>query len=95
MAQSTPTERRLKASMAAHYSWANCHDRTARTAKARAGLNQKFLDQAGGDPVKAEHLRKAHFKRLALKSAQKRRKIDTLTAEVKQLEAELAGGDAA
>jgi hypothetical protein len=67
-------DRSLIASIAAHTSWANTLDPTARTAPARAALDQKFLDQAGGDPVRAEHLRKAHFQRLALKSAQARRK---------------------
>ena len=57
----------------AHTSWANTIDRTARTAPARAALEQKFLDLAEGDPVRANHLRKAHFQRLALKSAQARR----------------------
>jgi hypothetical protein len=57
----------------AHVSWANTTDRTARTAPARAALDQKFLDQADGDPVRAAHLRKAYFQRLALKSAQARR----------------------
>lgn len=56
----------------AHISWANTKDRSARTAPARAGLEQKFLDQADGDPVRAAHLRKAYFQRLALKSAQVR-----------------------
>ena len=56
----------------AHTSWANTIDRTARTAPARAALEQKFLDLAEGDPVRANHLRKAHFQRLALKSAQAR-----------------------
>ena len=67
------SERQLRAKIAAHTSWANTEDRTARTAKGRAALDQKFLDQAGGDPVKADHLRRAHFARLALKSAQARR----------------------
>ena len=58
----------------AHMSWAGTKDRTARTAPARAALDQKFLDQADGDPVRAAHLRKAYFQRLALKSAQARRK---------------------
>ena len=58
----------------AHVSWANTTDRTARTAPARAAAEQKFLDQAGGDPVRAAHLRKAHFQRLALKSAEARRR---------------------
>lgn len=57
----------------AHTSWANTKDRTARTAPARAALEQRFLDQADGDPVRAAHLRKAYYQRLALKSAQARR----------------------
>jgi hypothetical protein len=73
MAPSTPVERRIRAQIAAHESWAKTPDRTARTAKARAALEEKFLTEAGGDPVRAEHLRKAHFARLALKSAQSRR----------------------
>ena len=55
-------------------SWANTKDRSARTAPARAALEQRFLDEAGGDPVRAAHLRKAYFQRLALKSAQSRRR---------------------
>ncbi|WP_198020297.1 hypothetical protein [Nocardioides sp. J54] len=55
-------------------SWANTTDRTARTAKARAALEQKFLEQAGGDPLRAAHLRKAHYAQMALKSAQARRR---------------------
>lgn len=57
----------------AHVSWANTKDRSARTAPARAALEQKFLDQADGDPVRAAHLRKAHFQRMALRSAEARR----------------------
>jgi len=84
------SERRLTASIAAHESWANTPDRTARTANARAALMARFLDAAGGDPVKAEHLKKAHFARLALKSAQSRRKARELTAAADAAEAELA-----
>jgi hypothetical protein len=82
--------------MAAHESWANTPDRSSRTSAARAALDQKFLDQAGGDPVRAEHLRKAHYLRLALRSAQARRKIKTLTAD-ESAEAELGstGGEVA
>jgi hypothetical protein len=92
---STAPERRLTASIAAHTSWANTADRTARTASARAARDQKFLDRAGGDPVRAEHLRKAHFAKLALKSAQARRKIKEQTTAAEAAEAELkqAGGD--
>lgn len=68
-----PNDRSVIAQIGAHISWANTTDRTARTAPARAALEQKFLDQADGDPVRAAHLRKAHFQRLALKSAQVRR----------------------
>lgn len=69
----TSSERRLIASIGAHQSWANTIDRSARTAPARAAHDQKFLDEADGDPVRAEHLRKVYFQRLALKSAQARR----------------------
>lgn len=90
----TATERQLAASIAAHESWARTPDRAARTANARAGLDQKFLDAADGDPVRATHLRKAYFARLALKSAQSRRKARELTETADQAEAELseAGG---
>jgi hypothetical protein len=57
----------------AHSKWANEKDRTAATAPARAALEQKFLDQADGDPVRAASLRKAYYQRLSLKSAQARR----------------------
>lgn len=83
------SERSLIASIAAHESWANTTDRTARTAPARAALDQRFLDQAGGDPARAEHLRKAYFKRLALKSAQSRRKAKEALTEAAAAEAEL------
>lgn len=70
----TDTERRLRAAVAAHTSWANTDNRTARTAPARAAMDAKFLEQANGDPVRAEHLRKAHYARMALASAKARRK---------------------
>lgn len=92
MASSDPTDRRLAASIAAHESWANTENRTARTAPARAALDAKFLEQAGGDPVRAAHLRKAHFQRLALKSARARRKARELTAQAEAAEAELQSG---
>lgn len=69
----------LRAKVAAHESWANTTDRTARTAPARAALEQRFLDQADGDPVRAANLRKAHFARMALKSAQARRRRSAIT----------------
>ena len=88
----TPAETRLRASIAAHESWAKTENPAARTAPARAALNQKFLEQAGGDPIRAEHLRLAYYKRLALKSAQSRRKAKELLAVAEAAEAELEGG---
>lgn len=92
MTASTPAERRLIGKLGAHASWAVTEDRTARTAPARAALAERFLAQAGGDPIRAEHLRKAHFARLALKSAQARRRVKELTADAEAAEAELSGG---
>ena len=93
----TPSERQMQATIAAETSWANTRDRTARTAPARAALDAKFLAAAEGDPIRAEHLRKAYFKRLALKSAQSRRraKESTLVAETAEAELDSLGGGAA
>jgi hypothetical protein len=70
----TPAERKLRAQIAAHESWAQTEDPSARTAKARRAFEDKFLDEAGGDPRRAASLRRAYFARLALKSAQARRR---------------------
>lgn len=67
------SDQRLRSQLGAHVSWANTVDRTARTAKARAALEQKWLDLADGDPVRAENFRKAHYLRMALKSVEARR----------------------
>lgn len=85
----TPAERRLAAQIAANESWAATPNRTARTANARAALDAKFLEQANGDPLRASHLRRAHFQRLALKSAQSRRRARELTEAAEAAEAEL------
>lgn len=83
------SERVLAASIAAHESWARTEDRSARTAPARRALDARFLEQAGGDPQRAEHLRKAYFQRLALKSAQSRRRAREATEAAAAAEAEL------
>jgi hypothetical protein len=70
----TPVERSLRGRIGAETSWAKTEDRTARTAKARKAFEDKLLAEADGDPKRAEHLRKAYFARLALKSAQARRR---------------------
>jgi hypothetical protein len=69
----TPAERKARARIAANDSWAQTQDRPARTAKARKALEDKFLTEAGGDPKRAESLRKAYYARLAFKSAKARR----------------------
>ncbi len=77
-----PHERALRARIAAHESWARTEDRTARTANARAASLDRFekqVDPEGTLPpaeraLRAEHARRAHFYRMALKSAQARRK---------------------
>lgn len=69
----SPGQRTLRAKVAAHTSWANTKDRPARTAKARNALQNRFLTEADGDPVRAESLRKAFYASLALKSATARR----------------------
>lgn len=81
----TPSERSLIGAVAAHERWAHVSDRTAATAAARAALERKFLDQAGGDPARAANLRQAYYKRLALKSAQARRKAKATDAGTAQL----------
>jgi len=45
-------------------------------------MDQKFLDQAGGDPVRAAHLRKAFYAEMALKSARARRAASLLRRSV-------------
>jgi 5-bromo-4-chloroindolyl phosphate hydrolysis protein len=37
-------------------------------------MDQKFFEQASGDAVRAAHLRKAHYAKLALQSVRSRRK---------------------
>ena len=83
------SERQPAARIAAHESWANTGNRSARTAPARAALDQKLLEAAGGDPVRAAHLRKAHFARLALRSAQARRRAKESLTAAADAEAEL------
>lgn len=68
------SEKQLRAQIAAHESWAHTPDRAARTANARRALEAKFFAEAGGDPVRAGHVRKAYYARLALASARARRR---------------------
>jgi len=101
---STPAEKSMIGRIAACESWARTPDRSARTAPARAALMARFetdVDPARTLPPaerarRAESLRKAHFARLALKSAQSRRKSKALAAQADSADSELArlgGGD--
>jgi hypothetical protein len=69
-----------EAKAAAYQSWGNTIDRAARTAKARAAFEAKFLTEAGGDPKRAAALRKAHFARLVVASVKARRHRQTSTS---------------
>ena len=89
MPSSVPNDRALIARIASYESWAQTTDRSARTAPARAALMSKFehdVDPDGLlDPVerarRAESARKAHFTRMALRSAQARRRTKTASAD--------------
>ncbi len=78
-------DRSLIARLAAHESWARTADPSARTEPARRALLDRFERQVDPDGTlppaerarRAEHARKAYFQRLALKSAQARRKTPT------------------
>jgi hypothetical protein len=64
-----PEERSLVSRIGAYEKWANTADRTAATQAARRAFDKRFEQYP--DPAAA---RKAYFARLALKSAQARRK---------------------
>jgi hypothetical protein len=78
----TPAERALRARLAVHTSWANTNDRAARTAPARRAALERFARQVdpNGTLSQAERARRAdqamraHMARLALRSAQARRR---------------------
>lgn len=78
----TSAERSIRAQIASHESWSRTPDRSARTANARKALLDKFEKQVDPDGTlapaerakRAENARKAYFKRLALKSAQARKR---------------------
>ncbi|MFH9816183.1 hypothetical protein [Streptomyces sp. NPDC017230] len=77
------SERSMQLRIAAHLSWAKTKDRSARTAAARRQSHHtRFIEQArvlhpdGSEKqiaAAAEALKSAHYRELALKSAQTRR----------------------
>jgi hypothetical protein len=91
-------ERALAGSIGAHMLWASTTDpaeRSAHTAPARAAFEARFLKEADGDPVRAEHLRRAHFQRLSLKAAHSRRKAREAAeaADAAKEQMKLMGGE--
>lgn len=81
------TDRFLAASIAANTRWAHEPDRVAATRPAREAFEERFLAEVDPDgklaPAerarRAANAKKAYFHRLALKSAQSRRKAKGLT----------------
>ncbi len=81
-AHDTPESRTMRARMAAHSLHAKVADPTAHTAPARKAFLDGFEREVDPDGVlppaerarRAEHARKSYFLKLALKSAQARRK---------------------
>lgn len=86
----TPEQRRLRASLAAHERWAGTDDPAAATAPAREAFQDRFLrlarEKYGDLPEadlarRAEHLRRAHFRRMALASSKARSRKAVAPAE--------------
>jgi len=94
------SERALQAQIAAHERWARCTDTTAATEPARQAFNDRFARQVDPDGTlppaerawRAAHARRAWFQRLALKSAQSRRRARELTEVADAAEAALRDG---
>jgi hypothetical protein len=86
---SMTADRSLIARLAAHESWAKTADPSARTEPARRAMLDRFERQVDPDGAlapeerarRAGHARKAYFARLALRSAQARRKTSGLRDE--------------
>ncbi|MCL8026350.1 hypothetical protein [Nocardioides bruguierae] len=81
MTASDPGQRRQIAKLAAHERWARETDRSAATQAARDGMARKFENQVDPDRVlspaerakRAESAKRAHYQRIAMKSAAARR----------------------
>jgi len=90
----------MRARLASHASWAKTADRSARTAPGRDAQMAQFENQVDPDGVldpvvrarMAESARKAYFTRLALLSAQARRKA---AAKSRSPRSAKSGGSAA
>jgi hypothetical protein len=95
----SPELRTLRAQLAAHTRWANTDDPVEATAPARKAFNDRFEKQVDPDGVldpeerarRAESARKAHFTRMAFKSARARQEA----AAARKRIASGSGGEAA
>jgi hypothetical protein len=87
MTNADPTQRRMAAQLAANIKWGTVADRTAATAAMRRGFEERFVRMAreaalAENPkavlssrdiaLRAEAFRRAHFLKMAMKSAQAR-----------------------
>lgn len=78
----TPEQRVMRARIAAHTRWSTTGNRSAATEPARRAFADRWERLVDPDGVldpderaqRAENAKKAHFQRMALKSAQARRK---------------------
>ncbi len=99
MAASNPSDRALIARIAAAERWSRTEDRAAATAPARRAFADRFERQVDPDGVlapaeralRAAHARSAHMQRMALRSAQARRRIAEATDELQRAQSELRG----
>ena len=90
-----PSEKSINGAYGAHLSWGRTESRSERTANGRKAFEDKFLAEAGGDPKRAESLRKAYFASLALKSAKSRRRAKEAREQADQLDREALEADTA
>ena len=87
----TPNERSMRARIAANERWSK-HDSRAHAAKMRAAQDVKWLDRVDPDRElseaerqrRAHAARRAHFQRLAYRSAKARRERAELTAQLER-----------
>jgi hypothetical protein len=80
----TPEQRTLRARLAAHTSWANTDDPSARTRPGREAFLARFERQVDPDGQlpeverrrRAEHAKRAYMAKLAMRSAKARSRTD-------------------
>ena len=96
-----PSIMSMRGRLGAYVSWSRTSDPTARTAAARQAANDRFereVDPDGRLPIverrrRADAARRAHMQRLALRSAQARRKAAEVRRVADAADAELAAAE--